>query len=516
MTMLLKVTACALFMGMPVQVHGKAFLGRYPEQAPSEQASWAFEHAILGELETILGSEYRTFIERRLSKIEEVVSPIFLAMPHNEHGKLGHAAISYVLHRIFVQRHAWFIPGLERRGKGEAAVNGTSPSTLFVGKVPEYVPSSFENRISSKGMGVHEIAVLAASLEHLVHREAVDRLQLAYKVHHFSPDDVTITSEAVEILDTYMAVYILGFLLKKKNEATPDDVLELREHVPQIYPTWPDTQKFIREVQESVAPKRNYLYFSDTVTVIEEAGERYGRWQDLECRTLKETLLSVEDTGPGGAGRVRIADFYGLALNEGKWQFSESLTYLRDLGALDESDSQNPRVIITNYISGPSNCVASSSYYQVCCIDECEDLLAHLEQKLAKPHAYPKEISAIVGSLRSPTQQTHRQLSPWLLKQLDSVAAQHGGVVPLHSRLFSQWMHFAYPRECQYPHVSGTITPKNLEAIVESPESVDEATANEDEMKHHFNSMPARVKEVLNASAHEQLTMLSMKEELVA
>merc|ERR1719265_1738084 len=128
-------------------------------------------------------------------------------------------------------------------------------------------------------------------------------------------------------------------------------------------------------------------------------------------------------------------------------------------------------------------CVASSSYYQVCCMDECEDLLAHLERKLAKSHAYPKEISAIVGSLLSPTQQTQRQLSPWLLKQLDSVAAQHGGVVPLHSRLFSQWMHFAYPRECPYPHISGTIAVVHLSEVVESVEAVDDATANETIMR---------------------------------
>ena len=78
--------------------------------------------------------------------------------------------------------------------------------------------------------------------------------------------------------------------------------------------------------------------------------------------------------GVGGAGRVRVADFYKKALNEGQWQFSESIDYLRQLGALDESDAANPRVIIPNYISGPSNCVASSSYYSVCCLDECEGI----------------------------------------------------------------------------------------------------------------------------------------------
>ena len=28
--------------------------------------------------------------------------------------------------------------------------------------------------------------------------------------------------------------------------------------------------------------------------------------------------------------------------------------------------------------------------------------------------------------------------------------------VPLHGRLFAQWMHYAFPRHCPFPHVSGT------------------------------------------------------------
>merc|ERR1719162_2628405 len=102
---------------------------------------------------------------------------------------------------------------------------------------------------------------------------------------------------------------------------------------------------------------------------------------------MKGSLLEIEDVGIGGAGRVRISDFYKAALDDGKWQFTESVDYLRQLGALDESDASNPRVIIPNYISGPSNCVASSAYYSVCCLDECEGILGQLEQGIAAPEA---------------------------------------------------------------------------------------------------------------------------------
>merc|ERR1712107_499075 len=44
--------------------------------------------------------------------------------------------------------------------------------------------------------------------------------------------------------------------------------------------------------------------------------------------------------------------------------------------------------------------------------------------------------------------------------RLREIAKAHGGVVPLHGRLFAQWMHHAFPRECPFPHVSGTKNPQ--------------------------------------------------------
>merc|ERR1740129_1200592 len=50
-----------------------------------------------------------------------------------------------------------------------------------------------------------------------------------------------------------------------------------------------------------------------------------------------------------------------------------------------------------------------------------------------------------------------RTLAPVLVTRLQEIATQHSGLVPLHGRLFAQWMHHAYPRECAYPHVAGTV-----------------------------------------------------------
>ena len=111
---------------------------------------------------------------------------------------------------------------------------------------------------------------------------------------------------------------------------------------------------------------------------------------------MKRKLFDIEDDG---TGRVSLARFYNSA-KLGQWQFSESPDYSRALGALDDSDTSNPRVIVANYIAAPTNCVASSSYYSVCCLDECEDLVDHLERKIHAPSATPRKI-ATHSQLRS-------------------------------------------------------------------------------------------------------------------
>merc|ERR1719203_373755 len=83
----------------------------------------------------------------------------------------------------------------------------------------------------------------------------------------------------------------------------------------------------------------------------------------------------------------------------------------------------------------------------------------------------------------------NRTLPQWLLRRLDEVAAHHGGRVPLHGRLFAQWMHYAYPRECRYPHVSGATDPSKTRL---SADNLNTAAATEEEMRQYINAVPAR------------------------
>merc|ERR1740123_1591187 len=202
--------------------------------------------------------------------------------------------------------------------------------------------------------------------------------------------------------------------------------------------------------------------FDDSVEFVKELKHNFGAFQDHECKALKSKLVDMEYQG---SGRVRLSRFYG--------------------GALDETNPKMPSLVIANYINSPSNCLVGSGFYSVCCFDECFGLMRAVESKIAAPSATPSRLAHVVSGLHSDTVVAPRNLSSALHARLDEIAKLHGGYVPLHGRLFAQWMHHAYPRECSFPHVSGTTNPMLPEDYLASSgrETID-ATVEEMEWHH--------------------------------
>merc|ERR1719313_1302871 len=213
-------------------------------------------------------------------------------------------------------------------------------------------------------------------------------------------------------------------------------VKKLKAIMHELYLAWPETRIFIRDVTENVTGGASQLDFAMVARVAEKMGEQFGAFQAKECNQLKDTLLKVEYRG---TGCVHLHDFYKPAFGgqDGAWQFQESVPYLRQLGALDESDPEGPKVIVSNYLGSQANCIASSSFYGVCCMDECEGLLTHLENDIKAPEAPAARIAAMISLLPSATVDAPRELSATLRKRLDEIAEAHGGSVPLHGRLFA-------------------------------------------------------------------------------
>jgi len=464
-----------------------AFRGNDPMSTLGRMSVEEVRATMLDELMSALGNGNRV-TEDRLGKIEEALRPTFNSMTKNKHGNLEHSAVRYVLHRLFVQRHGMYVKGLDSAGEAWTG-DLSSPTSVLEDLVPSYVLALFEERLKGRGLGLHETAILAATLEHLIHNEAVERLTASYQAHGLSENDQLPNAKLQEVIDTYMVLFIMG---KNVSVLTPEIVKEERDGIEEVYPAWPESQKFSHGVMNEVltankgdaAFAQDKITFNATAKIVEEIGERYGRWQDVECHDLKGALMKMEEPG---TGRVPLKKFYGDAM-DGAWQFTESVDYLRELGALDETDPKRKSVIMSNYINSPSNCLASSGLYSVCCLNECEDLMGHIEKAVGQPDATTAQVFEIVTNLPSNTEQAPRSIAQNLRSLLGEVAEQHDGRVPLHGRLFAQWMHHAYPHECPYPHKAGTTKPMTPDEWL--AEKGGEAVAEDHEMLYHVTDPP--------------------------
>jgi hypothetical protein len=467
------------------------------------------KNELAAEIDKVLGNGQHHDTEMRLQRIEQVLRPMFAAMASNTGGLVGNAAASYMLHRSFLQRYAWSITTLEPTDGSFSSWSMKSPISILEGHAPEDVVKLFRQKFGGKStFDLADLTRLAAAFEDVVHREALLRLGASYISHSMRKTDILGQDEVVQVLETFMAIYILG----NGADTTARQATELRETINESYPAWAETQEFLREVYSTAAPKREYMYVSEVEKLLSDVGERYGQFQNKECQEFKDLLVAVEDQGVGGAGRVRLADFYNMSLN-GKWQFSEQRDYLKMLGALDDSDASNPRVIIPNYINSYANCAASSRHYKVCCLDECESIFAKIEQKLSAPEAPPSSIVDVISEISGAS-----SVAPWLRERLDEVAHIHNGQVPLHGRLFAQWLHYVYPRECQFPPVPDMSKPQHREEIEKHFEAGREAS--KEVMEEIVAAAPPRQVQKLSKidaepSAAEESPMWSLDEELV-
>eukprot|EP00931_Biecheleriopsis_adriatica_P104147 TRINITY_DN78880_c0_g1_i1.p1 TRINITY_DN78880_c0_g1~~TRINITY_DN78880_c0_g1_i1.p1 ORF type:complete len:520 (-),score=96.74 TRINITY_DN78880_c0_g1_i1:33-1532(-) len=455
-------------------------------------------------VEDELPPQQRAGIEGRLETLQESLTPLYGALPKNENGELGFAAVRYALYRLFRQSHAWLVKGLTPAGQPWNASHSLSDA-LQQNKVPAHVDALFKDHLDKSGFNLQELAFLAATLEEIIFEEQIAKLKQAYTVLELPLTEAVPWESVSSALEVYMIMYIMG---KTGDQLVTEDE---RTNVKAVYPNWPATQRFIKKLMREATHKASGdLLFTEAEHIVTQMAARYGHWQDIECRELKHTLLAMETQCQG---RVELGDFHGSSVGDGKWQFSETEEYLRSLGALDESNDQHPSVIVPNYIDSPSNYVADSETFSIVCLDECLTLMSHIERAIAAPFAPPTRIANLVKTLTSSSIPEPRALPDYLLRRLDSIAKMHGGRVPLHGRLFAQWMHHAYPRECQFPFSSGETKPMlpsefaNTEGpVLASPEEME---ANEKAMHEVHKEVP------LLHKIHENCLPWTMQEELL-
>eukprot|EP00927_Polykrikos_kofoidii_P004065 TRINITY_DN11612_c0_g1_i1.p1 TRINITY_DN11612_c0_g1~~TRINITY_DN11612_c0_g1_i1.p1 ORF type:complete len:592 (+),score=70.55 TRINITY_DN11612_c0_g1_i1:93-1778(+) len=433
--------------------YGNAFLA-YPTSLGER-----FGTVDRGSVEDLLLAEVRGFmgtglVDLHLPVIQKALEPMWLSLPKNRHGNLDHLEVRYALRRLFVQRHGWHIDGLEHIGTEDV---GESTARLLRGRVPAFLMSRFEEAFGSTGLQLHELAIFATALEHIIHDEATDRLNSLYATMGWSTLERLTTAKARKVLEAFTLSIIKG----STRADSAQRLWQLLHKMSKAYPGWIDTVMWVSDLFETAAHIGSSLRnpfvqpqwsFAEIESIAHQISQGFGHFQNTECQTLKNDILQGED---GRTGRVRLSDFYKKFL-ETSSIYKESAESLRKMGALEERGGE-PRVIVSNYVLAPSNCLADTGFYSICCMNECEQVMAHIEQTVAAPFAPAERIVSIIANLSTSTVEATGALAEDIVERLKMVAQRHGGFVPLYGRLFAQWLHVVFPRECPFPHASGSL-----------------------------------------------------------
>jgi len=437
-------------------------------------------------LEEELSSAGRVHVDGHVEALREM----FQSLPKDDQGHVGHQAVRYGLHRYFVQRHGWFIRGLEPGNATwtpERLANGELPPTFVKEWVPNDLQAKLEARVGGSGLELRDMAAMAAALEDLIHKEVDNRLRMVYDAHdQKSGESETLSYEKAEdVLSTYLMTFLLGNNLTARSK---DELFKKKKLFAKRYREYNAVHDWYEKNVQDHLPRPSTtgaggIGFGEVAKVVHRLGEEFHSFNEVECEDLRKTLAQVESRKQG---RVRLSTFYNMSRFT-HWRFTEKAAYLKSLGALDDSDERQPHVLIANYVMARPNCLEASNLYAICCRNPCEDLMTQLERTIGAPAAKPERIRSLVESMGSASVQAPRNLPAGLASRLDEIAAQHGGEVPLHGRLFAQWMHHAYPRECPFPHEAGAINPQTAsEWLRESGHSSEQSS--EEEMRKHVEA----------------------------
>jgi len=386
-----------------------------------------------------------------LRRFEDELRPMHVVLPKNQRGALEPSVVRYALHRYFLHKHGWYMKGMQQPASNSS--ESSSPGDILKDHVPEYLQGLLQERMESQDWGLHELALCAAAISQLIQEEVMADLRFVYStVLQLSTTSDLDMHQYGSVVDLYLAQYILDE--KWDDWRSASMMTEIRES----YDGWPNLQMWAADLRRSMdyveSDRRNpfakqTVPFARVAEVVQEIMHRYASFQSVECDAMTKFLVTLEfkDTG-----RVPLSSFYSAGQGD-EWVFTEHKEYLHHVGALDDSDPRRPSVVIPNYVYGMSNCVASSSFFSVCCTNKCERLMSHVEREIAAPSASPQRLVEVVSALPSDFVEAPRTLPVSMLSRLNEMAELHGGgKVPLHSRLFAQWMHHAYPQECPFPH----------------------------------------------------------------
>eukprot|EP00930_Biecheleria_cincta_P056223 TRINITY_DN4238_c0_g1_i1.p1 TRINITY_DN4238_c0_g1~~TRINITY_DN4238_c0_g1_i1.p1 ORF type:complete len:581 (+),score=93.18 TRINITY_DN4238_c0_g1_i1:59-1801(+) len=429
--------------------------------------------------------------EKDLRSIERDLIPVYRTLPKNGNGRIDRKSLRHLAHRYFNVRSSLVIRGFEP----SRSINDSSwgSAEILSERVPGFVEAVLEARhVNQHGFDVRDVAHVVATIQQLVFDSEGTLLTQVYDRQH-KPMNRKLSMQGLgQVLEEYLVHWMMG-----DDEAGINMLLANRTLLQDSFPHWGLLVNFLNGQAKALDFSRMHgpssgkgqghsggnalmpLYsFDDAHAIVGSMTMSFASFWESECIEMKESLIAMD---PRREGRVPLSKFYGTGLDS-EWRFGESESYLRELGALDETNSRGKQVIIPNYIQAASNCIVATPHYMVCCHNDCNPIIQQIETAIAAPSAEPVLILATVENMTSMTSledEVAIHIDGALKTQLETIASTHGGTVPLHGRLFLQWLHYVFPRECPFPHKSGTV------AAVAPLEYSGNYVATAEEMKSH-------------------------------
>jgi len=393
--------------------------------------------------------------------MDAVMQASYVALPKNRHGLLSRNAAAYLVHKYAMHVYHYTIRGLGPDPAGPGTNRSDHLSNRQRTSAPETLQSLIENGQAGHGYALREAASLALMMHELVTDQDSALMNQAFDIlvneNMIPPNEEEFSvPDVVKVIQAWQWLHMHYFDTEKDLFFDHMSVPVHRMYEFGKLATCLMEAKFYRERHIRNPFKAKTLSTAETVQLAHKATEEMGTWQDDDCKAMKRYLIKLD---PDGNGRVLLDTVYDQPESDDEhgeqiFRFSESQDYLRSVGALDESDPSHPQVLISNYLLGPANCYKAVAFHTFCCLNECDAVLTEVERAIGGPSAAPDELLPLLGNLTTTSMNEPPPLATSLVDRLSSVAAQNGGMVPLHGRLFAQWLHFAFPHECPYPHIT--------------------------------------------------------------
>eukprot|EP00930_Biecheleria_cincta_P001578 TRINITY_DN102712_c0_g1_i1.p1 TRINITY_DN102712_c0_g1~~TRINITY_DN102712_c0_g1_i1.p1 ORF type:complete len:894 (+),score=143.97 TRINITY_DN102712_c0_g1_i1:113-2794(+) len=442
------VTLCLVALTTPV-LGGRADEHRHEEQRPLEAL-----------LQQVLGQGAQLEVD----SMEADLQTAYRTLPKLEQDTVGPDALRYIIACHLRSKYYMFFEGLEAH-----ELWATPSQSPFDVRILERAPASIvqalhEHNFTAGGVSLREVALYATLLRRFALHRIMDVFEATF---HLQQHKSTWKLSSRKVQKTlYVFLGLLNTLKTDKSLSGTELAVHVQEKFPRLLgrlvsaPT-PSIRQLVDEELGrlnlegsgiNLNPFRSTVSWEHVWSIAERLVTRFGSWQNTECHAMKHTLGDLDEEHHG---RVPLGKFYKTeSAGDLNGVFTESLDFLRSISAIDDSVPDSPKVIVANYVYSIANSKNLLGEIGFTCKNECFDVIAHLERNFSAPSATPEVILELVAGIVPPSSLTQEPLGPVpakLVEKLYSMADRQGGACKLHSRLFMQWLHYAFPLDCPYP-----------------------------------------------------------------